>query len=122
VRGYREGLIHMDSGSFSILPLLGAMCVAEGLVSQAQLDACLKLQALDTQTPIGQILHMQGYISAEALAQMVARQNAFRRVLAQTMELQILSPRLPSAPIPQAVCELAPFVADEIDWSHIFGA
>jgi hypothetical protein len=75
----------MNQHNHSSIPLLGALCVAAGLVSQEDLDACLALQQQTNDlTPIGQILLLQGYLSASDLARMVAQQQHIRRLFAIT--------------------------------------
>jgi hypothetical protein len=69
--------------TISSIPLLGALCVAAGLVAQDDLDACIALQQQTGDgTPIGQILLLHGYLSAPDLARMVAQQQHLRRLFA----------------------------------------
>ena len=50
-------------------PLIGALLIAEGLVSAAQLTGCLQYQASERpHMPLGQILFAQGHISQADLA------------------------------------------------------
>jgi hypothetical protein len=59
--------------------------VAAGLVSQKDLDACLVLQQQTSDgTPIGQMLVLQGYLSAHDLARIVAQQQHIHRTFAIT--------------------------------------
>jgi hypothetical protein len=75
----------MHHPNLASIPLLGALCVAAGLVSQDDLDTCLALQhQTDEGTPIGQILLLHGYLSAHDLARMVAQQQHIRRAFAVT--------------------------------------
>lgn len=77
----------MNTNSISTMTLIGALLIAEKLITQAQLDECLRLQErLYAGTPIGQILLKRGYISEENLARMVGKQRALRRALAQAVE------------------------------------
>jgi hypothetical protein len=60
-------------------PLIGALFIAEGLVSAAQLTHCLHIQATELEhMPLGQILFAQGYISQAGLAHIVAMQQKLR--------------------------------------------
>jgi hypothetical protein len=118
------------------IPLLGALCVAAGLISQAQLEDCLQLQQTTYHgTPIGQILVLHGYLSQPDLARMVAQQQAFRRTFCHAIEqndaLAIGETRAsaqPSANTPtsddprtSAMPELGTFAEAEIDASPLFG-
>jgi hypothetical protein len=68
------------------VPLLGALCVAAGLVAQADLDACVALQRQTGDgTPIGQILLLHNYLSARDLVRMVVQQQNLRRTFAVTL-------------------------------------
>jgi hypothetical protein len=109
------------------VPLLGALCVAEGLVAQEQLDICLALQrSTYSGTPLGQILRHQGYLSEANLARMVAQQNAFRREFRAALDRQMLVPRTPASdsapPMGTGLPELAAFVETDIEYNRIFGA
>jgi hypothetical protein len=119
------------------IPLLGALCVAAGLVSQGQLEQCLQLQQTTYHgTPIGQILVLHGYISQPDLARMVAQQQAFRRTFCQAIEQnhvlaigETSTSAPPSANTPSnddlgasAMPELEGFAEAEIDSSPLFGA
>ena len=117
------------------IPLLGALCVAAGLVSEVQLEACLQLQKTTYHgTPIGQILVLQGYLSQPDLARMVAQQQSFRRTVCRAIEqtgaLAIgrtedttrSSIQNNHRPAPSAMPELEGFAEAEIDASPLFGA
>ncbi len=72
----------MSQPTRSGVPFLGALCLAAGLVSQEDLDACLALQRqTDDGTPIGQILLLHNYLSVRDLTRMVIQQQSFRRTL-----------------------------------------
>jgi putative methionine-R-sulfoxide reductase with GAF domain len=74
------------------VPLIGALLVAEGLVTQEQLEDCLFFQAHDCpSTPIGQILLQHGYISDRDLSRALAIQNDFAASLQGKIEFH--SPR-----------------------------
>ncbi len=65
------------------VPLLGALCVAAGLVAQDDLDFCVALQhQTDDGTPIGQMLLLHNYLSTRDLARMVTQQHHLRRTFA----------------------------------------
>lgn len=121
----------MSHPALANIPLLGALCVAAGLVSQAQLEDCLQLQKTTYQgTPIGQILVLHGYISQPDLARMVAQQQAFRRTFCQALEqnhvLALGEAPAPAAPSDDlrvsAMPELSGFAEAEIDASPLFDA
>jgi hypothetical protein len=118
------------------IPLLGALCVAAGLVSQSQLEECLQLQQTTYHgTPIGQILVLHGYIAQPDLARMVAQQQAFRRSFCQAIEQndvlaigQTPTSARPSTSTPKsdelrasAMPELGGFAEAEIDDCPLFG-
>jgi hypothetical protein len=69
----------MAVSSDTTTPLIGALFIAEGLVSAAQLTRCLHIQATkQPHTPLGQILFAQGYVSEADLAHIVAMQQKLR--------------------------------------------
>ena len=69
------------------VPLIGALLVAEGLITQAQLNACLSLQAQDHPgTPLGQILLRRGYISQDALDYILDLQSELKSSLLNSIE------------------------------------
>jgi hypothetical protein len=77
----------MSESQLSNIPLLGALCVAAGLVSQEALEECLELQqTINRGTLIGQIMVLQGYLSQYDLARMVAQQQSFRRTICAAIE------------------------------------
>ena len=119
----------MPTTMLSGVPLFGALCIAAGLISQAQLAHCLKLQTHTYPgTPIGRILVLQGYCAEPDIARLVAQQQAFRRELCVAIEQASRSPieEAPAAdPLPDAMPlsalpELGAFTASELDNSHIF--
>ena len=60
------------------VPLLGALCVAAGLVTHEEVEECFALQHTSYPgTPIGQILVIKGYLTQIELARMVAQQQNF---------------------------------------------
>lgn len=57
-------------------PLIGALFVASGLITQEQLEECLRLQAdQHPDLPLGQILLRYGYVTAEDLVRLLALQR-----------------------------------------------
>jgi hypothetical protein len=117
----------MSQSTLSRVPLLGALCVAAGLVAQAEVEECLKLQPTSYPgTPIGQILVLKGYLSQVDLARMVARQQSFRRTFCATLEDAFAQPEdaapTPEPIAPSALPELGAFTPAELDNSPLFGA
>jgi hypothetical protein len=120
----------MPTTTLSGIPLLGALCVAAGLVSQAQLARCVQLQIhMYPGTPIGRIMVLQSYCTEPDIARMVAQQQAFRRAFCAAIEhaspLTIeeapsAAPARDAEPL-SALPELGAFTAAELDNSHIFG-
>jgi hypothetical protein len=123
----------MDTSPVTAMPLIGALFVTEGLISQAQLETCLALQAQHyPATPIGQILLQQGYVAEAEVARMVARQRALRRKLATAVEhqlaklvtsdveRQIAPAATPTAPRAQAIPELAELADGDIENACVF--
>ncbi|HEU5097949.1 MAG TPA: hypothetical protein VFU22_02820 [Roseiflexaceae bacterium] len=117
------------------IPLLGALCVAAGLVTEAQLEACLQLQKTAYHgTPIGQILVLHSYLSQPDLARMVAQQQSFRRTVCRAIEqtdtlvnnetATSAQPNFPKSDHPRASAmpELERFAEAEIDASPLFDA
>jgi len=111
------------------IPLLGALCIAAGLISQAHLARCLELQAhMYPGTTIGRVMVLQGYCTEPDIARMVAQQQAFRRDFCAAIDHTSQPPveRVPAAePVTNAVPlsalpELGAFTASELDNSHIF--
>lgn len=77
----------MTPPSSPTVPLLGALCIAEGLVTPEQLEEGLARQAHDLQgVPIGQILVQSGFISASDLARVAGKQRALRQALLTNIE------------------------------------
>ena len=119
----------MTQPSLSSVPLLGALCVAAGLVAQADVEECLALQQTSYPgTPIGQILVLKGYLTQLELARMVAQQQQFRRMFCVSLEQSFAqksnegSPAAPH-PFPQAALpELGAFTAAELDSHPLFEA
>jgi hypothetical protein len=120
----------MSMTMLSDVPLLGALCMAAGLISQAQLARCLELQTHTyLGTPIGRIMVLQGYCAEPDIARMVAKQQAFRRDFCAALDHTSKAPNegSPSAePVLDAVPmsalpELGAFTAAELDNSKIFG-
>ncbi len=120
----------MSQPTLSSVPLLGALCIAAGLISQADIEECLTLQTtIYPGTPIGQILVLKGYLSQLDLARMVAQQQSFRRTFCATLEdsfAQTGGKAPHAAPIPgpavrSALPELGTFMAAELDTCPLFG-
>jgi hypothetical protein len=71
------------------VPLVGALLIAERLITQEQLNACLLLQAQDhPDLAIGQILVRCGYISQQALDLALGIQAELKASLVDTIEAQ----------------------------------
>jgi hypothetical protein len=117
------------------IPLLGALCMAAGLISEAQLAVCLQLQQQKYHgASIGQILVLRGYLSQQQLARMAAQQRAFRRTFCAAIEQaaafaigEAAATAMPGAtssvndvPRASAMPELALFAEAEIDASPLF--
>jgi hypothetical protein len=119
----------MSEPTLSNVPLLGAMCVAAGLIDQEAIEECLTLQQMVYRgTPIGQILVLKGYLSQLDLARMVGQQQSFRRAFCATLDSSLAqvasAPRTTAAQdraAPAAVPELANFTAAELNASPLFG-
>ncbi|HMQ34904.1 MAG TPA: GAF domain-containing protein, partial [Chloroflexaceae bacterium] len=74
--------------------LLGALLVAEELVTQEQLDACLMLQRQDhPDLPIGEVLLRYGYLSRSELEAALVMQRSIRDSLIARVDTQ--GPPLP---------------------------
>ena len=120
----------MSEPTLSRVPLLGALCVTAGLVTNDDVEHCFRLQHTRYPgTPIGRIMVLQGYISQNDLARMVAQQQHFRRVFYATLEANLAAvidePHAIDAQdtaAPVAVPELASFTDAELDTSPLFGA
>jgi hypothetical protein len=120
----------MSEPTPSRVPLLGALCVTAGLVTDEDVEHCFELQHTRYPgTPIGRILVLQGYITQNDLARMVAQQQNFRRVFYATLEANLASvidePHAIDAQdtdAPAAVPEMATFTADELDTNPLFDA
>jgi putative methionine-R-sulfoxide reductase with GAF domain len=75
------------------VPLIGALLIAEGLITREQLNACLLLQAQDYPgVPLGQILLRCGYISASALDRALDAQRDLKASLLDRLEEQTPPP------------------------------
>jgi len=71
------------------VPLVGALLIAEGLITQEQLNACLLVQSQDhPDQPIGQILVRCGYISQAALDLALGIQSEMKSSMVDTIESQ----------------------------------
>jgi len=82
-----------DQHLHASVPLIGALLVAEGIVTQEQLENCLLLQAQDHHnTPIGRVLIECGYISDRDLSRALAIQNDFAASLQVKIELHAPQP------------------------------
>jgi hypothetical protein len=72
------------------VPLLGALLVADGLITHKQLTACLKLQNQGVpNVPLGQILLCCGYITEQALAQALELQRDLKLALLHGIEARV---------------------------------
>jgi hypothetical protein len=119
----------MSTSILSDVPLLGALCIAAGFISQMQLTHCLELQTrIYAGTPIGRIMVLQGYCTEPDIARMVAKQQAFRREFCAALDRTSPPPRageplstpvLEEAPF-SALPELSAFAATELDSNLIF--
>jgi hypothetical protein len=124
----RQKDLAMTQHVLSNVPLLGALCVAAGFVTNEQVERCLQLQRdAYPGTPIGQILVLEGYMSQPDVARMVARQQAFRRAFCLAIEQADTSATdaVPGAALPApvpgaALPELGAFAAAELDSSSVF--
>lgn len=77
----------MDSSTQPTVPLLGALLIAEGLITQEQLNSCLLLQQQDyPNLLIGEILLRCGYISMDDLERIATHQRELREALLATLE------------------------------------
>lgn len=77
----------MSESGRPIVPLLGALLVAEGLITQEQVNAALLLQQEDYPNErLGEILVRCGYISAENLSRVLLQQHNLREALLAVME------------------------------------
>ena len=121
----------MSQPSLTSVPLLGALCVTTGLVTQADVEECFRLQQMTYPgTPIGRILVLKGYLTQLELARMVAQQQSFRRTVCVTLDKSFAptgdeTPHaaLPPDPISRvALPELGTFTAAELDTNPLFGA
>lgn len=75
------------------VPLIGALLIAEGLITQEQLNACLLLQEQDhPDKTIGQILLQSGYISQTMLDHVVGLQHELTSSLVDLIESHELPP------------------------------
>jgi putative methionine-R-sulfoxide reductase with GAF domain len=73
------------------MPLLGALLVAEGLITREQLKACLLLQSQDHPgVQLGQIVLRSGYITESALDRAVEIQRELKSSLVHTLEAQTM--------------------------------
>jgi hypothetical protein len=69
------------------LPLIGALCVAEGLVTPAQIEACLNIQAKHhSGLPLGQILIRFGYIMESELERVLEMQRELKSFMVHALE------------------------------------
>jgi hypothetical protein len=69
------------------VPLIGALLMAEHLITREQLNACLLIQMQDhPNLPIGQILVRCGYISQAALDAALGIQNDMKSTMIDTIE------------------------------------
>lgn len=79
-------LNHHDS-----VPLVGALLMAQGLITQEQIRACLLVQMQDhPDLAIGEILVRCGYISQQALDTALGVQNELKSSLVESIEAQDL--------------------------------
>jgi hypothetical protein len=71
-------------------PLLGALLLTEGLLSQSQLESCLLLQQHDyPELRLGEIAVRCGYLSAGDLVRTIQLQQDCRRILQIALESQM---------------------------------
>ena len=119
----------MPTTMLSGVPLLGALCITAGLVSQAQLADCVELQIhMYPGTPIGRIMILQGYCTEPDIARIIAQQQAFRREFCAAMDqtpLLTIEEAPSTNPVHDArpmstLPELDAFIASELDNSSIF--
>ncbi|MEO7911907.1 MAG: hypothetical protein ABIV47_19865 [Roseiflexaceae bacterium] len=120
----------MPTTMLSGVPLLGALCIAAKLISQAQLARCLELQTHKYPgTPIGRIMVLQGYCTEPDIARIIAQQQAFRREFCAAIDQSSQAPSneeaaaelVLDAVASSALPELDAFTATELDNSRIFG-
>lgn len=79
----------MHSESLPTVPLLGALIIAEGLLTQEQLEACLLLQQQERpHRQIGEILLSLGHITAKDLERILQRQHQLRLSLVEAISPQ----------------------------------
>ncbi|MEI7768625.1 MAG: GAF domain-containing protein [Chloroflexales bacterium] len=70
-----------------VIPLIGALLVAEGLLTQEQINATLLLQQQDYPDELlGEILIRCGYISRKALDRILHQQSELRDILVSRLE------------------------------------
>jgi len=103
------------------IPLLGALCIAAGLISQAHLARCLELQAhMYPGTTIGRVMVLQGYCTEPDIARMVAQQQAFRRDFCAAIDHTSQPPveRVPAAEPVRNVDFITPDFLDPTVWRH----
>jgi hypothetical protein len=75
------------------IPLLGALLVTEGLLSQDQVEACLLLQQHDyPELRLGEIALRCGYLTTDELAHVLGLQQEHRRALRTALECQMPIP------------------------------
>jgi hypothetical protein len=120
----------MSEPTLSTVPLIEALCVTAGLITHEDVAHCFELQHTRYPgTPIGRILVLQGYLSQNELARMIAQQQNFRRVFCATLDNRLApvvsAPRAAAAQDSAAsavVPEMASFTATELDTNPLFGA
>jgi GAF domain-containing protein len=72
------------------MPLIGALFVTEGLVTQEQLEACLLLQAQDhPDAPLGQIMLRCGYITEADLSRTLGLQRDLKTSIIDTIDARV---------------------------------
>lgn len=77
----------MQSSERSLVPLVGALLVAEGLLSQEQINAAILLQQQDHPSErLGEILVRCGYISRKDLERILAQQQELRSSLMDMLD------------------------------------